>query len=367
MNHYLRPLLAAALSLLCLAASPAVAQAPAPASAPAVEAEQLDREFNSAMHARDYPRAIELGRRLLELAPRGGAAAYNLGCAYVLHGDRNRGLEFLRRAATEGFTNVDQISKDPDLVSLRQDTEFNALIQQVRLNKQKQAEEFQKKVEQSKPLVFVPAGVDPARPSALVVALHDFGKNAEDIADVFQPMAAELGFVLVAPRAVLPAPAGGYEWGEADGAGAIVTRAIELAKAQCKIDERRVVLAGYSQGAWMACRLAMRNPRGCRGALALAGPIAGPATEMVIPVSPIMPRFAFILGANDPITPRNREFAATLREKDIEVRFTELPGVGHELPKDLAAELRAGLAFLIGAPPAPPPPRPATAPAGGGQ
>lgn len=55
-------------------------------------------------------------------------ALYNAACANALLGRKDAALTFLRRAIDTGFRDLDQVGKDTDLDSLREDAEFKELI-----------------------------------------------------------------------------------------------------------------------------------------------------------------------------------------------------------------------------------------------
>ncbi|MEP6472006.1 MAG: hypothetical protein ABJC28_08305 [Acidobacteriota bacterium] len=77
----------------------------------------------------DFARAELLARVAAELAPdRAGAAFYNLACFRALAGDRKGAIATLREAIAKGFRDVAQIEADPDLVSLREERAYRAIV-----------------------------------------------------------------------------------------------------------------------------------------------------------------------------------------------------------------------------------------------
>ena len=75
----------------------------------------------------EWDRAIEIGRRVVEMSPAEGEPHYHLACYRALAGKRAEALDDLRRSIELGYANV-LIQSDPDLDFLRGDPEFDALV-----------------------------------------------------------------------------------------------------------------------------------------------------------------------------------------------------------------------------------------------
>ncbi len=76
---------------------------------------------------RDYESAVKVLTVAGEIAPRRGDVWYNLACALARTGSRQRAVEALEQAVAAGFGSRRQLLADPDLESLRQDADFQAL------------------------------------------------------------------------------------------------------------------------------------------------------------------------------------------------------------------------------------------------
>ncbi len=64
------------------------------------------------------------------LRPGDSNVLYNAACTYALLQKPAEALEMLKRAMKAGWTNVDWISRDPDLISLHDDPDFQRLCRQ---------------------------------------------------------------------------------------------------------------------------------------------------------------------------------------------------------------------------------------------
>lgn len=125
--------------------------------------------------------------------------------------------------------------------------------------------------------VYVPATVDGAAPTPLVLNFHGFGSDAFQ-QRAFSEMDATAdaeGFIVVYPNGVQNSWNGGTCCGtaaseEVDDVGFAVAIAEELGRLAC-IDERRVYATGMSNGGFMSHRLACE----ASDTFAAVGPVAG--------------------------------------------------------------------------------------------
>jgi serine/threonine protein kinase/lipopolysaccharide biosynthesis regulator YciM len=65
----------------------------------------------------------------VSLRPRDSNVLYNGACTYALLGRKPEALEMLRRAIAAGYQNIDWLTRDPDFTSLRDDPEFQQILQ----------------------------------------------------------------------------------------------------------------------------------------------------------------------------------------------------------------------------------------------
>jgi tetratricopeptide (TPR) repeat protein len=69
--------------------------------------------------------------RVLPFAPTNPSLLYNTACAYALAGNRDRALELLDRAVSEGYKDRDAIAADPDLAGVRADPRYQAILKKL--------------------------------------------------------------------------------------------------------------------------------------------------------------------------------------------------------------------------------------------
>src|SRR5262245_50613193 len=75
-------------------------------------------KYSEAINA--YQKCIAIGNSPI--------AMYNLACSYAKLNDKDKAFEWLKKAVTAGFTQVQQIKSDTDLETLHSDARFQEVI-----------------------------------------------------------------------------------------------------------------------------------------------------------------------------------------------------------------------------------------------
>lgn len=334
------------IAFFALVGQPALAQQP--------DADVLKQQFDAAYQAKNWRTAIEAGRKLANLRPDDPVSAYNLACVYALAGNKPEAMEWLSAADERGFADADLMQSDADLASLRELASFREVVERVGKRGDERFTEFTQRADKHEAPLYVPAGIDAAKPVGLIVALHGAGGKADEMIGVWKPLADARKLVLVAPQA-LERYGQGFFWGSPRETAYQVRRAIEQAAAKQKIDEQRIVLTGFSQGGYLAFALAARERERFCGVI----PVAGAFSDALIPPAPASapasapaaeakrPRYCILIGQEDNALDACRHAERALRGAGFAARLLEYPGVGHTFPPNRDAELAKALGFVL--------------------
>jgi len=301
---------------------------------------QLEDAYDTAYAAHDWRAAIAAAEEWVALDPADGQAAYSLACAYALDGQREAAIAWLQRAAERQFAMLDLFDADPDLAALRSDARVTAVRDAIARNQAAVMAGVAQRISQA-PIAFhvSPAAFDrgTAR-SPLLVALHGFGSSPAEMVPAFERFADAAGAVLALPQG--PTPYGsGFDWVSANHAEAVVMRTLDQARQRYRYDTRQVVITGFSQGADMAMRVALRHPEIFRGVIAMAGrynPSVVPGVNADARAREL--RLVLMVGAEDAVAQNNRETEQRLKAAKFDVRLRVFPKVGHRLPPNAVAE-----------------------------
>lgn len=197
------------------------------------------------------------------------------------------------------------------------------------------------------------APLSKSMPNALVVLIHGYGSNGDDLislAAMIQPSLPDAAFVAPNAPSQIPGMAAAHQWwpietfsmaeraagaaAAAPGLDAFITEELENAG----LASDRLLLVGFSQGTMMALHVGFRRSDAIAGIVGISGMLVAP--EQLKPDILSRPPVLLIHGTEDDVVPfRAMELASTaLAEVGVPVETHVSPGVGHSIgPDGLAA------------------------------
>jgi phospholipase/carboxylesterase len=205
--------------------------------------------------------------------------------------------------------------------------------------------------------LFAPP-VSGAAPKSLVVLLHGYGSNAEDLMGLvpyWRDGLPDTAFLAPnAPEACDGVPGGRQWWGFADRSPEARGKGIRLAAEilngfldqvleQQGLGNGRLALVGFSQGTMMALHVGTRRPQAPAGIVGFSGALVDP--ESLTSEALSKPPVLLVHGDADTMVPPTAlpQAAAALTGLGSEVATHISPGLGHSIDE---AGLRLGAQFL---------------------
>jgi phospholipase/carboxylesterase len=180
-------------------------------------------------------------------------------------------------------------------------------------------------------------------PTALVVLLHGYGANGDDLiglADSWQPSLRSVAFVAPNAPEAIPGMHGGLLWFPLTlrdpseywrgvvAARPAIDRFIDSELSRYKLPPDRLVLVGFSQGTMMALHVGLRRPQAAAGIVGYSGLLAGPE---YLSEAKVCPPILLIHGEADDLIPVGALHMARehLANSNVPVEWHIRPGVGH--------------------------------------
>lgn len=193
-----------------------------------------------------------------------------------------------------------------------------------------------------------------ATPTALVVLLHGYGANGDDLitlGDAWRSRLPEVVFVAPNAPEEIPGMYGGLQWfpltmrdpGEygrgVAGVQPVLDRFLDAELERYRVSPNRLVLVGFSQGCMIALHVGLRRPTPPTAVVGLSGLLAGHEHLLTIKVRPPI---LLIHGETDDLIPVDAMHIARelLANAGLLVEWHVRPRLGHgidEIAEGLAA------------------------------
>ncbi len=230
---------------------------------------------------------------------------------------------------------------DPDLEPLQGLPEFERLVER------SQAVHRAAQVGVQPVAIVRPPAAGTPEPFPLLIALHGQASTAEAYLDRWQ-QACPLGWLVAALQSAQLAWPGAYAWDDREQAQAQVVSQFESLTSEYPLDSSRVIVAGFSQGAALAVRLALNGSLPVCGFLSVVpGTIPQEMLADWLGTRGERPlRGYLVAGGRDPRHPFFKHLHATLLEHGIACEMEDHPELAHEYPVSFEKTLSRALRFL---------------------
>lgn len=309
---------------------------------------EKEKALKLATEAYEIAKASEVGG-LISLT------SYNMACMHSLKKNTDEAFKYLEEAigAGGGFTHdmAAQMEGDSDLDHIRKDARYKKLLEKAK-NIQPSATRGGQRGSADKKVGFryevtTPKGLNKSKAAPLVVALHGFGSSAAEEKDTWREAAASVGAILLTPQGTNQRGSS-YNWGDnLDEIEENIMSAIDDVMDKQKIDKKRIVIAGFSQGGQIAYALALRNPDTFCGVIPVCGLCK--ESESAFDDDAVKNlRVCILYGSDDEdeILDSNKKAAEKFKQSGAKVTVKAYDG-GHAYPSDADEALADALKFVL--------------------
>jgi predicted esterase len=187
----------------------------------------------------------------------------------------------------------------------------------------------------------------------ILMYVHGRGGNAFEDCRKWARVARQFGWV-VCPQGPAATDSGGRTWNnDAETARRIIDATVAALKDKYKrrVRTRGDVLIGFSEGAFIAQQVGLRDPAHWNRWLILAANDRywwGDAPQLLEENRSKIRRVYLITGENDQVAENTKRAGEMLKDARIRVRVKIAPGLGHEVPADrMITHYRRPLRWLV--------------------
>jgi pimeloyl-ACP methyl ester carboxylesterase len=203
---------------------------------------------------------------------------------------------------------------------------------------------------ESKPArtLLMPQSVAPASGYPILLVLHGNNSSMDETVPIWSS-AADHGWITAVLQSSEPgATPGAFTWNDRDKTEGEVRTHLDAIRLEVHVDERALVLAGFSMGALQAIALVITGRIRARGVVPIAAwlPHIREFTTLAdTGRASIRPTYV-VVGSKDPSDAGAKQLVALMSRHGGRAQLDERSGLGHEYPSDMASTLARALAFV---------------------
>lgn len=302
-----------------------------------IEASRYTSQGMTAYSAGDYGLAIESFKKAFSLRPDYSALAYNIGCCYALLGETDSAVVWLEKTFELGSY---LFLEDEDLVSLHKESRYQDLVRKA----QQQIEEL--KDRNWEPVVKLPDQYSDDETCPVVMGLHGFGTNPVDFAKSLEAAVIDAGYLFCCPYGPIIKGTTAFGWGDCEDAERRILESVEYLAKEYNIDDKRIMLLGFSQGGSVAFCVGFRNRDLFAAIISVAGYYDEEFDEYLRNESRKTIPTYMMIGENDHGADSNRAAERLLRDKGQRVKLVVYEGMGHAFPPNGGQEIKKALKWV---------------------
>jgi len=289
--------------------------------------------------AKDYQKAAQGYISALRHYPENAAAAFNSACCFSLMNNKKEALKWLEKAVDLGFYKFDE---DVDLDNLRNSGQYKKILFRAR----KLDAELKDKM--GNPITGLPQEFDSTKAYGLLVAMHGYGSEPNNIVQALAGVPQRMGYILVAPYGVKPMGNGGFNWDNWDQAEQKVLDAVRQARGKYRIDPSRIILLGFSQGGIYTYYIGAKNADLFKGIIPMAGSYYSEVDQFLPRSRENGLKICIMFGGEEPddLIKSNLEAYRSFIMSGITASLTVYARLGHAFPPNKEFELQRAIEWV---------------------
>lgn len=302
--------------------------------------QELTDELMRLYSDRKYADALEIVEQNADRFPEQSArTTFWRMCLLSLRGRAEDVISVFQQGLDSGLWWAESQFTDTDLDAVRDLPEFKHLMA-VSIRK---CTEMQTHVKPARTLL-VPEEASQELP--LLIGLH--GRNGHNDTNIeYWEVARRRGWLVLSPQSRQALYEGAYCWDSSEqGLEDILFHLEEITKSY-KVDRKRIVIGGFSQGSGMAIYAALSGKMGIHGFIGVGTFIAEPDSLTPLAGQSQAVRGYFVTGEKDYTLDKARAVQKILKENNIPFAEEVYPDLGHEFPPDFEKTFDKAIKFIL--------------------
>lgn len=300
--------------------------------------QQLTDELVRLYEQRKYEEALELVEQNADHFPvqRARTTFWRM-CLLSLSGRPNDMLALFRHGLDSGLWWAEQqFVVETDFDPVRELPEFKQLVAQ----SERKCSEMQEHVKPDRTLLLPD---DTSGELPLLIALHGRNGNKDHTVE-FWNVARRRGWLVLSPQSRQALFEGAYCWDNREQGVRDILYHVEEITQSHRIDPKRIVIGGFSQGSGMGIYVALSGKTRARGFIGIGTWWQAPA-DFDGKGNDV--RGYFVTGEKDHTLERAREIQHVLKQNNVPFTEEVHPDLGHDFPADFERAFDQAIEFIF--------------------
>lgn len=179
-----------------------------------------------------------------------------------------------------------------------------------------------------------------------LIALH--GRNGnKDSSLEFWEVARRRGWLVLSPQSRQTLFEGSHCWDDSDQGLRDILFHVEEMMQTYRIDKKRILIGGFSQGSGMGIYMALTGRAAARGFIGVGTFIAQPDSLLPLADQGQAIRGYFLTGGKDHTLDKAQAIQKILRENNIQFGEEVFPELGHDFPPEFESSFDKAIKFIL--------------------
>jgi predicted esterase len=194
--------------------------------------------------------------------------------------------------------------------------------------------------------ISLPEGYDSSKKYPLFIALHGGGENLTEFKPSWTSPIMKKDYIVAYVQSTQVASMTGFHWQDDETTKKDISKALDIIKKKHLIDEKEILMGGFSSGGYGSMIIAFNNTIPVKGVILLCPPVPDVTNEQLSESCIRGLRVMMLTTEMDDRIEQQKELVTRMQRSNIAAKLEIFPNIGHWYPNDLPKKIDGAIAFI---------------------
>lgn len=194
--------------------------------------------------------------------------------------------------------------------------------------------------------ISLPEGYDASKKYPLFIALHGGGDNLADFKPNWTSPKMKKEYIVAYLQSTQVASMTGFHWQNDEMTKKDIAKALDIIKEKHPIDEKEILMGGFSSGGYGSMTVAFSNTIPVKGVILLCPPVPDVTNDQLSESCTRGLRVMMLTTELDNRIEQQKELVIRMQRSNIAAKIEIFPNIGHWYPNDLPEKIDEAIAFI---------------------